>query len=293
MNIIIAGYGRLGKEIVTKNIDRHHVIGIKRKKDESITDIEQINLDITNLQQLNSLDVSTADILIYSITPNERTAEAYKQAYVLGLKNIVQSPIISKNTIVIFISSTSVYGSQNYAEKVNEETIPNPQHFNGSILLEAEEYLKNTCKKYYIFRFSGIYDNYSFRLLKEAQSLKLEDSHKSYFYTNRIHLEDCARMVWHCIDHKLKFGTYLGVDHDNEIKIHVLNWIRAQLNLSKIAISVSQNSIKNKRCSNKKIISTSNESIDGFEFKYPTYKEGYLNVVKQYKSLLIPTTTKN
>ena len=94
---------------------------------------------------------------------------------------------------------------------------------------------------------------------------------KDPIYTNRIHIEDAARILVHLMQLENPDSLYLGVDSSPSAKNEVISFIAEKLGaeLSQIKDTGNSPMRSNKRCSNKKILES------GFSFLYPSYKEGY------------------
>lgn len=93
------------------------------------------------------------DILVISIPPRLRKGGA--DTYLFKLQRIIQAIEKYGITKVIYISSTGVYGDHN--QEVDELTEPAPDTEAGSILLKAENLLRQqTSFKVTILRFGGL-----------------------------------------------------------------------------------------------------------------------------------------
>ena len=285
--ILIAGFGDLGKEFLQVAPSRSfeiHALG--RSVEPKVgMNYQSIKGDLSDRISLNSLNKKFFDIIIFCPSPDRRTEQNYIKTYLEGLKNLLSIETI--HTYLkkfIFISSTSVYGYAN-AEWVNEDTQPNPIHFNGKILLKAENYLLSRLKdKSIILRFGGIYGKRESRFLRQIENISPNKVGKEK-YTNRIHIRDCALMILHLIHLKKFDPLYMGVDHEPSSLYEMTKWLvqKQDLNLSfmsdpmKDSLVKSSDYVNNKRCKNQKILDT------GFEFLYPTYREGYTEILARRK----------
>ena len=92
-------------------------------------------------------------------------------------------------------------------------------------------------------------------------------------YTNRIHRDDAAAAIVHLCTMAADPGpVYLGVDNDPAELGEVQRFLAAELGLPRpasAAVCGEPSRGGNKRCSNALLRST------GFEFTYPTFREGY------------------
>lgn len=143
------------------------------------------------------------DILIINIPPKKiKTSNNSYARKIYNLNRFIKKNLIDK---IIFISSTSVYGSNQ--GKVDFKTVPIPNSKNGIEILESEKIIiKN--KKCTIIRLGGLIG---------------ENRHPAYYLSkknivsrpdtpvNLIHLKDCLEIICSVIE-KEKWGEkYLGV----------------------------------------------------------------------------------
>lgn len=133
--------------------------------------------------------LENSKILIINIPPKLRSPE--KENFVLKIKNII--PFIEKSTIemVLFISSTSVYGENNLM--VTEETALNPDTESGKQLVETEQLLQsNKNFKTTILRFGGLIgeDRHPVRFLSGKTHIE-----KPNAPINLIHQDDCIGII--------------------------------------------------------------------------------------------------
>ena len=287
--ILIAGFGSLGREFIKILPPRSFDIyalgrSVKPKGDA----YQGIKADLCNRGSLNSLNKNLFDIIIFCPAPDKRTKRDYLKTYLGGIKNILSiGSICTHLKKFIFISSTSVYGHTN-AEWVDENSHPKPMSFNGKVILRAEKLLLDRLyDKTIILRFGGIYGKENSRLLEQIEK-KTMIPHQGGGdrYTNRIHIRDCALMVFHMINLKKFEPVYIGVDHRPASSQEVIEWIAKKKNMelpfvdapyieagSTSPAPANYGNSSNKRCKNQKILNT------GFHFLYPTYREGYTEIL--------------
>ena len=93
-------------------------------------------------------------------------------------------------------------------------------------------------------------------------------------YTNRIHRDDCAGVLQHVMQLAQPDRLYLAVDHEPAEQCAVFNGSRCSLAVPHLGgqpLRTPDTRLhrSNKRCSNSKLVAT------GYEFRYPTFREGY------------------
>ena len=223
-----------------------------------------------------------AEIVIYCVAADASKDEAYRLAYVEGLKNVLTAleQESKKLTRFIFVSSTGVY-AQNEGEEIDEDSLTSPTNFSGIRLLEGEALLKALGSKATAVRFSGIYGPGREGIIQEVTSGREFAAQRLDTYSNRIHRDDCARLLLFLSETKQLKPIYIGSDRAPALTKEIVNWLGEKLSypIKNYSVKISQNleggvrARGNKRCSSALIC------LQGFEFIYPTYKEGFSQIL--------------
>lgn len=279
-SVLILGCGdigiELGRELLAKNFS---VIGARRNPIAlDGTGIQGVEIDVTDASLVQALP--DADIVIYSLAADRFDENAYQAAYVEGLRTIIDefSAREAKPKGLFFVSSTSVY-AQYEGETVDETSPTEPQGFAGQIIRQAEELLLTSNLPGTVVRFSGIYGPGRDGLIRQVQEGRLAPAYPKLF-TNRIHRDDCAGVLAHLSElalagEKLE-PIYLASDQESATLHDVMSWIAGKI---KVQPSESMQAPLRRRasklCSNQRLLDS------GYEFRYPTFREGYSDVLKQ------------
>lgn len=273
--ILIVGYGALGKKLALKLSVHHQVMILKRQAVKSpVPHIDYIYADISKADTLHPLP-RDFDVIFCVVSCFPRNVENYRQLYEVGINNLISYFASAKNSLGwFFVSSTSVYG-QNQGEWVDEDSLTRPKTVSARYLLKAEQSIQQAFAKAIIVRFSGIYGEDRRRLL-ELSRTGLPVQYSPASYTNRIHEDDCLGILLMLFDLQRQGAAldkvYLASDDSPVSKWEVMNWL-AELQHC-VAPEKSNESVgQNKRCSNKKIKQL------GYTFKYPSYKDGYMEII--------------
>ena len=233
---------------------------------------------------LKKLAENTVDIAVITLTPGERMDEAYRQTYVENSRRLIDLWRAHGNApgLIIFVSSTSVY-TQNNGEWVDENSIASAESFAGRRLLEAEQLWQNSGMKTCVVRFSGIYGPGRNHLINRVKSGWAAGEH----YTNRIHADDCAGVLVHlCQQYAAGVqppGLLLASDCEPVPGWQVNQWLARRMNLSPSDNTAMINRAGNKRCSNNRLLAS------GYVFKYPSYREGYSDILDNLKMDINPS----
>lgn len=265
--LLIAGCGDLGVRLARRMDARAWVThGLRRHPEQLPPNIRPVQADLLDPDSLQSA-AGHWDALVYQATPDERTPQGYRAAYVQGLGNLLT---VCRADRLIFVSSTAVYG-QDAGEWVDEHSATEPTAFSGQILLEAEAL--GAGHGGLSVRFSGIYGpgrEYLIRSLKSGRARCRPDPPQ---WTNRIHAEDCAAVLGHLIELKSPEPVYCASDCRPAPRCEVLDWLAAQLGVPS-PIRDQEDAGQGKRVSNQRLIDS------GFTFQYPDYSSGYRELLQ-------------
>jgi nucleoside-diphosphate-sugar epimerase len=218
-------------------------------------------------------ELGEADTVIYLVSADSFSDESYKSAYVEGLQNVVKylNEFSDSKRKLIFVSSTGVY-AQSQGEIVDEFSKTEPINFSGARLLEGEKLLSSFNGQATSLRFSGIYGPGRARMIDDLKAGKVFARSPQEVFSNRIHLEDCARQLLFLTERKAIDPCYIGSDEEPTKLSEILDWLSKKLG-TPLKIT-EENQVHsplrgNKRCSSALIRS------QGFRFKYPTFREGF------------------
>lgn len=217
------------------------------------------------------------DAAIITLTPDSYDEAGYISAYVDNMNTLInfwQSQRAPK--FVVFVSSTAVY-DQCDEEWVDEQSVTAPQRHNGKQMLAAEQLLTQSQLPHCIVRFSGIYGQNRQYLLGQVKA-KIQGGPQ---FGNRIHAEDCAAILhFICQQHwlgKQSHRLLIGSDCEPVRAAEIHNWLANKLGIGADQLTQPakvSGRTGNKRCSNRRLLDS------GYRFRYPTYREGYAQVLK-------------
>ncbi len=284
MKILLAGCGDIGQRTAAKFAQlpsQHQCFGLKRNAQNLPSSIRPIAGNMTDIDQLTTVLNQQFDVVIVTLTPQNFTEQAYRDSYVAGAEALATAieQTQSKPRLVLWVSSTSVYGN-NQGAWIDESTATNPTSFSGKLLLQAERAIGGLSCAHSIVRFSGIYGPGRTRMLDQIKAGKGRPAQPEQ-WSNRIHSEDCAGVLAHLVElydrgESLE-SVYLGTDSKPVTQHDMRRWMASQMEVQLHDEIVVQNAVR--RCSNQRLLDR------GYNFIYPTYKEGYLALMKERKLL--------
>ncbi len=272
-NILIAGCGYVGTAL-GKNLSSsgYTVYGLRRHPERLPEELHGIQGDLTDPTTLSDLP-DRIQYLFYTASASGRGADAYQSIYVEGLTNLLET--INTNSVkrILYTSSTSVYGQKD-GQWVDETSPTDPDRKRGQILLEAEQVVRSSDTTGIVVRYGGIYGPGRQRYINLVKSGRAACYDGPKRYTNKNHLADCAGILEHLMTLENPHEVYNGTDPNPTDRCKILRWIADRLGVSEpevkpIAEASPRISSTNKRISSDRLINS------GYNFVYPSYKEGF------------------
>ena len=276
--ILIIGCGAIGTQLAHVLVAKgHQVTGLKRNPPKTDAgNVDYFTADITSQADLKNLPTDF-DTLYFIVSPDGRNKESYRDIYESGLNNLLNKfSLAGSNPHWIFVSSTSVYG-QSQGEWVDENSIAQPECASSQLIRQAEQTLMDLDADNIIVRFSGIYGPGREYLLRMAMQSPAIQQNPPY-YTNRIHQQDCIGVLAFLLERRLAGVAleqcYLASDDDPAPMWEVISWLAEQMNCQPPMVkSVGNDCVMNKRCNNQRLKAL------GYQFHYPSFKDGYLELI--------------
>ena len=275
-NILIVGCGYVGTALGQLLLAAgHNVWGLRRNPNELPEGFQRIACDLTSLASLK-LEFQP-DYVFFMPSAGQYDLATYEAVYATGAQNLVTCLHLNKShpKRLFYISSTSVYG-QSDGEWVNEASPVQASDPYATQLLLGEQVMLASPFSTTVVRFAGIYGPGRKHFLNQVVAGKILRS-AAPIYTNRIHREDCAGILAFLMGIEEPHALYLGVDNEPALKNSVIEWIAGQYQLKLPAVAAKttiqeQRMRSNKRCSNQRILSA------GYQFHYPSFREGYARI---------------
>ncbi|WP_119821808.1 SDR family oxidoreductase [Halalkaliarchaeum desulfuricum] len=293
VDVIVVGCGYVGIELGrTLREAGYDVAGVRRSDDGlatvSAAGLEPVRADVTEPDSLKALP--DADAIVFAASSGGRGAEAARRVYVDGLEATIREygGRDSSPDRLVYTSSTGVYGDHD-GEWVDETTPLEPESERGRILEEAERIaLEATVERGLdgtVARFAGLYGPGRYRLERYLDGPVTEG------YLNMVHRDDAAGAVAFLLAEDLARGDVVTVVDDEPVdRWTFADWLAGECGvdppekhtveerLARESLSDSRRRriLSDKRCSNDRLRAL------GYEFEYPTFREGYRAAVAAY-----------
>ena len=291
MRVAILGCGYVGLELARQLVDDHAVVGVRRSESgvEAVeaTGAEAVQADVTDPESLEA--VPDADALVFAASSGGRGADAAREVYVEGLQTAIETFGAREDAPdrLVYTSSTGVYGDHD-GEWVDESTPLDPTTEKTAVLAEAERIAREVAPEYGIdggvARFAGLYGPERYRLDRYLDGPVTEG------YLNMIHRDDAAGVVRFMLtstDEEL----LVAVDDEPVDKWAFADWLADECGVERppkrtkaerldddsLSEPARRRILTSKRCSNDRLHEL------GYEFSYPTYREGYRDAIAAYR----------
>ena len=275
--VLIAGCGYVGASLGESLAAQGDVVwGLRRRRVDVVDPIRPVCADLSEPASLCELPADV-DYVVYAVSADAFTQEAYRRAYVDGLVNL-QSVLEGRGargpSRLLYVSSTGVYG-QTDGESVDEDSAARPLGFSGRLLLEGERCALGSSIPTVVVRLGGIYGPGRTRLIERVRD---QAGCVAGFrrYTNRIHRDDCVGVLAHLMRLESPRSLYVAVDDQPATELEVMRWLALRLGAPPPVEELEEDSSTrtNKRCSNHRLRDS------GYRFRYPTYQTGYEAVLR-------------
>lgn len=280
--ILIAGCGYVGSALARELVAEGHVVyGLRRNVGALPDGVRGVAADLSDRASLRAIP-SDVEQLVYAASANGRSEEAYEDAYVRGLENVLDALSAAPLERALFTSSTAVYG-QDDGEWVDERSPTEPARFTGEVLLRAERLLADAVTHACSLRLAGIYGPGRTWLVRRVASgevtVEREDHAGHPRYGNRIHRDDCAGALHHLLHLDAPEPVYLGVDDAPAPLREVYAYVAELLGVAPPVPGDDVGSGRggNKRCSNARL------KESGYALRVPSYREGYPEIVRAFQ----------
>ncbi|MDS0473683.1 SDR family oxidoreductase [Natrinema sp. 1APR25-10V2] len=294
MKVAILGCGHVGLELGRQLAERgHEPTGVRRSAEgcERIEEagFEAVRADITDREALAA--VPDADAIVVAASSGGRGAEAAREVYVEGLRTAIEAFGERERSPerLVYTSSTGVHGDHD-GDWVDEGTPLEPTTEKTEVLAEAERIALELPAEYgydgTVTRYAGLYGPGRYRLERYLEGPVTEG------YLNMVHRDDAAGAVRYLLEEDLARDEVVQVvDDEPASKWAFADWLADECGVERppkrtkaerladddVSAAGRRRILTSKRCSNEKLREL------GYEFAYPTFREGYRAAIERYR----------
>lgn len=264
MTTLIVGCGYVGTALAERLVRRERVLAMTRTPRALPEGVEPLvaTLPAPELRMPEGIRR-----VVYAVAPGARTDDAYRLAYPEGLRSVLAALDRSRASLerIILVSSTAVY-AEDEGRLVDSRT----PFATGTAerIREAERDLADASTPTVVLRASGIYGPGRDRIVREIREGRVPGD--PCRVANRVHRDDLAAAIEHALFGELEAISF-DVSDDASVPMgEVFAWIALKLGveLDASATAIGE-TLTGKRIDNTPL------RASGFTFRYPTYREGY------------------
>jgi len=282
MQTLIVGCGYVGKALGEQLARQgHKVFGLKRTDDDQ-KELKSVGIvplkgDVTKRADLEKLPAEY-DWVLNCVSSSRGDADDYRAVYLEGTRNLLEWLSGSPLKKFVYTSSTSAY-AQTDGSIVTELSPADPTAETARILVKTERLLLQATERKYpavILRVGGIYGpgrGYWFKQFLKGEA-KIEG--KGERYLNMVHREDVVGAVIAALEKGDVGKIYNVVDDEPVRQLDFFQWLSNHSGKEMPPFVEGGEQAERKRgWTNKRISNARLKSELGYQFKYPSFREGW------------------
>ena len=283
MRVLIVGCGYVGLPLGAELVKQGHKVFGLRRSSGAQTDLNAVGLtpllgDITRPAELARLPAEY-EWVVNCVASSGGSAEDYRAVYLEGMRNLLAWLSAASLKRFVYTSSTSVYGQAD-GSAVTESSLTEPAAQTAEILVETEKVLLEAAQRTsfpaVILRLAGIYGPERGYWFKQYLKNEATIEGRGARILNMIHRDDVVGAVIAALQNGQPGQVYNAADDEPVTQLDYFQWLSATLGrglppvVSPNPQAARKRGITNKRVSNRKL-----KAELGYQFKFPTFREGY------------------
>jgi len=279
MRLLILGCGDIGTRVGLAFIEAGWaVIAARRSPERLPAAFTRVRVDMTEPQSLVPLGEHQPDYVLVTPTPPSYDAAGYQAGFLAAAQHLAAQSWLKHCRRVIWVSSTRVY-REAAGGWVDEHAPLNTEEPQAGFMVRAEACIRRAAVAT-VMRPAGVYGNPDGMLVRKVLSGR--GGVPGAVFGNRIHRHDLSRLIGHCLlrDSQGEWvpPTILACDNDVTPTYEIERWLAQQWGVALIEEGAGGRPRANRRCRSRLL------SALGFELTYPTWREGYAEVVSARQS---------
>lgn len=281
MRVLIVGCGYVGLPLGVELIRLgHEVFGLRRSAAEELKSagLTPLMADVTAPETLAGLP-RDFDWVVNCAASGGGSVADYRRLYLEGTRNLMEWLAPSPPQKFVYTSSTSVYG-QNDGSLVKENSPTEPQVETAKVLVETEKVLLAAARTKpfpsVILRVAGIYGPDRGHWFKQFLRDEARLDGQGERILNMIHRDDLIGVVIAALKNGRAGEIYNAVDDEPVSQFKFFEWLGGTLD-KPLPPSVTEDAEANRKrgVTNKKVSNRRLKMELGYQFKYPTFRQGY------------------
>jgi nucleoside-diphosphate-sugar epimerase len=270
MQVLILGCGDIGTRVGLLLLDQGWRVAAARRNPERLPDqFDRHKVNLADPANWGALGAVAPDYVVVTPTPQSYDPAGYQAGFAVVAKTLASQKWIAQCRRVIWVSSTRVY-RESEGGWVDEHSPLNLDEAQAGSMIAGEAAIRRAATAT-IIRPAGVYGDPEGMLMRRVRAG--EGGAAGALYGNRIHREDLARLIVHCVDRDAAGQsvppTLVGADHDQTPTHEIEDWLADKIGVTLNRPSDPSPPRAHRRCRNSLL-----ERI-GFTLSYPTWCEGY------------------
>ena len=286
MRVLIVGCGYVGFALGAELARRGHgVHGLRRtagsRPELAAAGIKPITGDIS--RPLEG-DPEAYDWVVNCVSSSKGDAADYRTVYLNGMRNLLHWLTAAPPKKLVYTGSTSIYGQTDGSE-VDERSPTVPSGETAKILLATEQALFEESKKAGIpasvLRVAGIYGPERGYWLKQFLNGEARIEGTGERILNMVHRRDVAGAIIRTLERGRAGEIYNVVDNEPVTQLEFFRWLAATLRRPLPLAAEEVNPPRKRAMTNKKVSNEKLRTELGYQFEFPTFREGCLDELKR------------
>ena len=283
MRVLIVGCGYVGLPLGAELARQGHtVLGLCRTsagdRELKAAGIAPLVGDITRADDLVALP-GPFDWVVNTVSSTRGGVEEYREVYLQGTRHLIDWLRTAPPKKFVYTSSTSVYG-QTDGSLVKESSLTQPPSETSRVLVETENLLLAAAREQafpaVILRAAGIYGPERGHLFLQYLRNEARMAGQGERIINMIHRDDLVGAILAALVSGRPGEIYNAVDDEPVAQIHFFRWLSETLGKWMPPFETGEENAGRKRGLTQKKVSNRKLKMElGYQFKYPTFRQGY------------------
>jgi nucleoside-diphosphate-sugar epimerase len=275
--VLVVGCGYVGQPLAEKLAAAgHEVWAVSRNLPQVAARVVSVACDLTQPERVKMLP-RECDVVINTASSSKGGVEEYRSVYLEGTRNLLSHLQFQK---YIWTSSTSVY-AQTDGSIVTEESAAEPDSPTSRILRETEELVIGK-EHGIVLRLAGIYGPGRGHLFQQYLRGEARIHGEGTRWLNMVHRDDAVGAIIAALEKGRPGQIYNVADNEPVTEREFFAWLAQRLkrdlppSVDETERAGRKRGVTNKRVSNRKL-----REGPGYEFIYPTFREGYESEIRR------------
>ncbi len=285
--LVVFGCGYVGAEVARQAIARGLSVTALTRNETKATQLQNEGIS-TVVADLSSTDWHPqinggANFVLNCVSSGGDGLAGYRRSYVDGMNSILAwARRRGAVDTVVYTSSTSVYPQGGGA--IVDETSTIGGHERADILVAAEEGLRtapDAARRAFVLRLAGIYGPGRHHLLDQVRAGEISGFGEHRL--NLAHRDDIVSAIWACFGapRDQPGATFNVADDGATPKAEIVRWLATRLGAAEPRFTGEPLAGRRAIVPDRVIANSRLKATLGWQPRYPTFREGYENLLSR------------